>query len=199
MSLLINAVARIELGTAASRKIRREKDLVPAILYGNSTDPVHISVEHNSLWQLSQQDDFYSQTLTVDVEGKQEMCILKALDRHPYKEIILHMDLMRVTAETKIIKNIRLRFINQETCIGVKQQGGQISFVNSQVRLNCVIAKLPRYIDVDLINVELGSSVKLSDIDLPEGVSLPNAGKSNDQNILVKIDPTRESKQAESD
>ena len=177
--------------------MRREKDLLPAVLYGKNTKPIHISVDHNSLWKLSQQDDFYAQIITVDIAGQQQTCILKDLARHPYKEKILHMDLLCVHAEDTISKNVRLRFINQDSCIGVKQQGGQLSFVNLQIRLQCVASKLPRYIDVDVSKLELGSSIKLSEIDFPVGVSLPNAGKRNDQNILVKVDDTRESRQSE--
>ena len=196
MSLLINAVVRTNLGTSASRRIRREKDLVPAVLYGNNKDTIHISLEHNSLYKLSQQDDFYSQTIKVDIEGKQIVCIVKDLDRHPYKEKILHADLMQVDQDAIISKNVRLRFVNQGLCVGIKQQGGQLSVVNAAVKLNCLVGKLPRYIEVDVQNLKLGSSIKLSDIQLPEGVSLPNAGKGSEQTILAKVDATRESRQA---
>lgn len=196
MSLLINAVVRTNLGTSASRRIRREKDLVPAVLYGNNKDTIHISLEHNSLYKLSQQDDFYSQTIKVDIEGKQIVCIVKDLDRHPYKEKILHADLMQVDQDAIISKNVRLRFVNQGVCVGIKQQGGQLSVVNAAVKLNCLVGKLPRYIEVDVQNLKLGSSIKLSDIQLPEGVSLPNAGKGSEQTILAKVDATRESRQA---
>ncbi len=172
MSDLFNLEAEIrgDMGKGASRRLRREGK-VPAILYGGGRDSVAITLKHNQVLRQLQEEAFYSHILTIEAGGKSQQAILRDVQRHPFKPTILHMDFMRVTADSAIRVNVPLHFINEESCAGVKT-GGTINHSATEVEVSCLPRYLPEYIEIDLMDIELGQTVHLSDLKLPEGVEL---------------------------
>ena len=165
----LNAIARDQHGKGASRRLRHE-NLVPAIIYGGHQAPQSISIAFKDLVKVLESEAFYSQVVIVKVDGKNESVILKALQRHPAKNFPMHADFQRVEANQPITVRVPLHFINQEEAVGVKKQGGILSIVVNDVEVTTLPANLPEFIEVDLINAELGSVIHLSNLQLPEGV-----------------------------
>ena len=165
----LNAIARDQHGKGASRRLRHE-NLVPAIIYGGHQAPQSIYIAFKDLVKVLESEAFYSQVVIVKVDGKNESVILKALQRHPAKNFPMHADFQRVEANQPITVRVPLHFINQEEAVGVKKQGGILSIVLNDVEVTTLPANLPEFIEVDLINAELGSVIHLSNLQLPEGV-----------------------------
>lgn len=166
----LSAVAREDAGKGASRRLRREAGLVPAIVYGDNQDPQNISVSHNELLKHLENESFYSHIVELSVDGNAQDVILKDLQRHPSKLQILHADFMRVSKTKKLSTRVPLHFTNEESCKGVKMQGGVVAHSMTDLEISCLAANLPEYIEVDLIDVEVGQIVHISDLKLPEGV-----------------------------
>ncbi len=165
----LHAEPRAEQGKGASRRLRREGKL-PAIVYGGGKEPMAITLMHNEVSRHLQDEAFYSQILTLELDGKSESVVLRDLQRHPSRPLILHMDLQRIVEGEEIRVSVPLHFVNQDICVGVKAHGGSISHVMNEVEVQCLPKNLPEYIEVDLANVDIGESVHLSDVKLPEGV-----------------------------
>jgi len=170
----LNAELRDDQGKGASRRLRREAGKVPAIVYGGAKNrkPQAITLAANELDKALQSEAFFAHVLTLNISGKEEQVILKDLQRHPAKSEIYHADFQRVTKSTVITKTVPLHFINEDTCVGVKQQGGKIAHNAANVEIKCTPATLPEFIEVDMLDVEAGTVLHLSDIKLPKGVSL---------------------------
>jgi len=169
----VNAQLRQDAGKGASRCLRRQ-GLVPAIVYGADREPEKISLVHNKLVRYLEYEAFYSQVLDLKVGGKTEEVVIKDLQRHPAKPSILHVDFQRVHALEKIRKTIPLRFLNEDNTKGVKL-GGMVSRNLTEIEVICLPKDLPRNIEVDLSEMEIGDIVHLSEISLPEGVALARA------------------------
>ena len=184
-SFEINAELRTDKGKGASRRLRRT-DKVPAIIYGAKQDAQSITVGHNELMLHLEQEAFYSHILSVKVGGKAEKAVLRDVQRHPSKPRILHVDFLRVSETEKLRMNVPLHFMNADIAIGVKQDGGVVSHLSSDVEVSCLAKDLPEYIEVDLANLELGQSVHLSELKLPSGVELVELshGEAHDQAIV---------------
>ncbi len=165
----LNAIARDQHGKGASRRLRHT-NLVPAIIYGGHEAPQSIAIAFKDLVKVLESEAFYAQVVIVNVDGKNESVILKALQRHPAKNFPMHADFQRVEANQPITVRVPLHFINQEEAVGVKKQGGILSIVVNDVEVTTLPANLPEFIEVDLINAELGSVIHLSNLQLPEGV-----------------------------
>ncbi len=178
------AEMRTDLGKGASRRLRRENK-VPAIVYGGEGEPVNISLPANVVNRVLQEESFYSSIIFVDYDGKSERTILRDLQRHPYKQTILHMDFQRLVAGQEITVNIPLHFINEDTCVGVKTGGGLISHTMTELEVSCRPRDLPEFIEVDMANVEVGGSVHISDIKLPEGVTSIALTHGEDHDLAV--------------
>ncbi|ABC28572.1 ribosomal 5S rRNA E-loop binding protein Ctc/L25/TL5 [Hahella chejuensis KCTC 2396] len=181
----LNAEKRDVQGKGASRRLRRVDGKVPGIIYGGETAPVAISVSHNQLSHALQNEAFYSHILTLDVEGTNESVILKDLQRHPYKPIIMHADFLRVQKDQKLHVNVPLHFINEDKCEGVRQGGGSISHQQTEVEVICLPANLPEFIEVDMTSVQVEQILHLSDLKLPEGVELAELTKGSDHDLPV--------------
>jgi large subunit ribosomal protein L25 len=171
-------------GKGASRRLRRAGK-VPAILYGAGREPEMLMLTHNELLKDLENEAFYSHILSVNLESRTELAILKDLQRHPFKPAILHVDLQRVSADEKIRVHVPLHFINQETSPGVKQQGGAVSHHLIDVEVVCLPKDLPEFIEVDIAGLELGDSIHLSDLRLPEGVEIPQLAQGLEQDVTV--------------
>ena len=134
---------------------------------------------------------FYSHILTINVDGKEETVILRDLQRHPSQPKVLHIDFLRVTADQKITVRVPIHFINEDTCVGVKLNGGIVSHLQTEVEIECLPKDLPEFIEVNIADLDLGQSLHLSDITLPEGaviIALTH-GEVSDQAIVSVIKP----------
>ena len=179
----LDAQARSDKGKGASRRLRRTGK-VPAVMYGASKEPTSISLKHNELVHQLENEAFFSHILTVKLNGKDESAILKDLQRHPGKPVILHVDLQRVSATEKIRVNVPLHFINEATAPGVRE-GGLVTHSITEAEVACLPKDLPEYIEVDLGNLELNAIFHLTEIVLPSGVELVELshGEGHDQPV----------------
>jgi len=181
----LNASAREEIGKGASRRLRREAGLVPAIIYGGRKKPQNITVKFNEFIKHLDVEAFYSHIITLDVDGKTEEVILKDLQRHPAKAVIYHADFLRVSKTKKFTTKVPLHFINADTSKGVKMQGGVVSHNMTDLEISCLPSDLPEFIEVDLADVELGQTVHISDLALPKGVDSVALAHGTDHDLAV--------------
>ena len=184
ISFDVNAESRNDMGKGASRRLRREGK-VPAIVYGGNQDPQTIAVAQNEMIQHLDHEAFYSHILTVKVDGKAEKAVLRDVQRHPYKIDILHMDFQRVGDTDTIKMHVPLHFINEETSVGVKTGGGQVRHNLVEVNVSCQAKDLPEFIEVDIAELNVGESIHLSGLKLPEGVELVELAHGDDHDLPV--------------
>src|ERR687892_1011929 len=145
MQFELNAELRQCLGKGASRRLRHAGQL-PVVLYGAGKEPVALTLNHNEMLQHLAHESFYSHVLTLRYAGNKERVVLKDLQRHPYKPQLLHIDLLRIDEKETLSMRVPLHFINEDKCIGVKQQGGIISHLMTEVEITCLPKDLPEYI-----------------------------------------------------
>ncbi len=178
----VNAVARNDQGKGASRRLRRE-GLVPGIIYG-SAEPKAISVIAKDLNRMLLEDGFYSSILSVNLDGQEEKVIIKDLQRHPSKPVVLHADFQRIADDQKIKLQVPLAFVNFEKSAAAKA-AAKFAQEASTVEILCLPKDLPEVLNVDLSNIELGQIAHLSDITLPEGVDVValRRGADHDQSV----------------
>ena len=165
------ASSREEAGKGSSRRLRRLEGLIPAIIYGGKGNPKSIQLAHKDIAHALEEEAFYSSVITLEVDGKAEPVILKALQRHPAKSIVLHADFQRAGSGTTLKVNVPLHFMNEADCKGVKLQGGVVHHDAVEVEVNCAPKDLPEFIEVDLGNAELDNVIHLSDVKAPKGVT----------------------------
>ena len=181
-TLVLVAANRTDKGKGASRRLRRSGK-VPAILYGGNTEPRALVLDHEVLAHQLENEAFYSSILTVTVGDKSQPCILKDLNRHPARRLILHVDLQRVLEDQEIRVSVPIHFTNEDVCVGVKDQGGAISHLMTEVEVSCLPRHLPEYLEVDMEQMELDQIVSLSEVSLPEGVTVPELAQERDPAI----------------
>ncbi len=181
---VLNAQARELQGKGASRRLRNQ-GLVPAVIYGAGQDAQSISLRHNELIRNLQEEAFYSQIIVVDFGDRKEQVILRDLQRHPAKPIVMHADLLRIRDDEEVTVHVALHFLNEETTVGVKEQGGKISHNLTEVEVSCLPKNLPEYIEVDLAKLELNQILHMSDLKLPEGVSLTQLALGEEHDLPV--------------
>ncbi|WP_226645777.1 50S ribosomal protein L25/general stress protein Ctc [Microbulbifer variabilis] len=180
----LNAIARSDEGKGASRRLRRLEGRVPGIVYGGEAEPQSVSLLQKDLFKALENEAFFSSMLTVDVDGKEEKVILRDLQRHPAKALLLHVDFQRVSASTKVHVKVPLHFLNEDTCKGVKA-GGIVSHTLTELEVNAPAGKLPEFIEVDLADLELDGILHISDLKLPEGVESVDLSHGEDHNLVV--------------
>ena len=168
--LTLNASARAVLGKGASRRLRRHNGEIPAIVYGGKKKPQSLSLIHKDVVKALENEAHYSQVINLNIDGKTESVVVKDLQRHPSKAILLHMDFLRISKATKLTLKVPLQFVNEDMCIGVKQEGGIFSRAMSDLEIQCLPADLPEFLEVDVAMLRLGETLHMSDISLPEGV-----------------------------
>ena len=181
----LDATARNDLGKGASRRLRRLAAQVPAVIYGGTTAPVSISLSHKELVKHLEVEAFYSHIIELNVDGVKEDVILRDLQRHPAKPVILHADFLRVVKGSKLTVNVPLHFTNEANSKGVKTQGGMVVHNLTQLEISCLPRNLPEFIEVDLGNVELGDIVHISDLKLPAGVTAIALTHGADHDLAV--------------
>jgi large subunit ribosomal protein L25 len=184
ISFNLSAEARNDKGKGASRRLRRA-DKVPGILYGAGESALHLTFNHNEVRNNLQHEAFYSHILKIKVGKDEHQAILKDVQRHPSKPIIMHMDLLRVKDDQEIRVHIPLHFKGEKEAIGVKTQGGVVSHNLIELEIACLPRYLPEYIEVDITNLELGHAVHMSDIKLPEGVRIVQLAYGEEHNLPV--------------
>lgn len=172
---------RDEIGKGASRRLRRKQNKVTAIIYGGDEKPTPITLEHNKVLQAIKHEAFYSHILKLNLSGKKQQVVLKDIQRHPFKKIVLHMDFQRIKDTDIINMKVPLHFIGTDVCPGVKK-GGIINHQSIDVEIRCQAKQLPEFIAIDLSNLDIDQAIHLSELVLPTGVSIPALvhGKEHD-------------------
>jgi large subunit ribosomal protein L25 len=174
MQFNVQATKRDAQGKGASRRLRRA-GTTPGIIYGNNQAAIQISLDHNNLFHALRNEAFHSSVLNIDVEGTKEAVVLRDVQWHPFRQIVLHVDFQRVDATHAIHMRVPLHFINADVCPGVKLAGGTVSHTVNEVDVKGMAADVPSFIEVDLKSLEAGSAVHLRDLVLPKGVELAHA------------------------
>jgi len=167
----LSASSRKDEGKGASRRLRRAGQ-IPAIIYGGGAEPQCIQLEHEKTWLASHNDWFYSSVITLEVDGKAQQVLLRDMQRHPYKQLLMHLDFQRVNANEAIRFNVPLHFVNIDTSPAGKTAGVTVTSEMNEVEVICLPANLPEFIEVDLGQMKVGDTVHLADIKLPDGVRL---------------------------
>jgi large subunit ribosomal protein L25 len=181
----LHAEVREDLGKGASRRLRRLADHVPAIIYGGDKDPQPLTLVRKDLEKALENEAFYSHVLTINVGKDKQKAILKDLQRHPARESVMHADFLRVN-ENKVIKvHVPIHFVNEAASYGVKTQGGIVQHQETDVEVQCLPGKIPEYIEVDMLKVEIGQIIHLSDITLPEGVTSVALALGEDHDLAI--------------
>jgi len=181
----LDAELREDKGKGASRRLRRLADLVPAIIYGGDRDPQPLTLVRKDLEKALENEAFFSHVLTIKVGSKTQKAILKDLQRHPAKDRVMHADFLRVDDNTAVKVNVPIHFVNEEKCHGVKMEGGIIQHQVTDIEVSCLPGDIPEYIEVDMIDVNVGDIVHLSDITLPEGVTSVALALGEDHDLAV--------------
>jgi large subunit ribosomal protein L25 len=191
------AELREDQGKGASRRLRH-KGKVPAIIYGAGRPPRALVFDQNKVLKQLENESFYSSVLNIKVNDKSQAAILKDLQRHPAKHMIMHMDFQRIVDDVEIKMNVPLHFTGEELAPGVKTGGGAVSRLLNDVEVSCLPKHLPEYLEVDISELELDAMLNLSDIKLPEGVEIPQLtqGPENDHAMVsihvIKAAPVEE-------
>ena len=182
----INVEKRNDEGKGASRRLRRA-GFVPAIVYGGELNPVSIQIQHKDVWHASQNEWFYSSILDLSLGGDVQKVLLRDMQRHPFKQQVLHLDFQRVNENEAIHIRVPLHFLNQEKSPAGKKSGIVITHELNDVEISCLPRDLPEYIEVDLGNIDVGDIIHLSDVKLPNGVEIPELrfGKEHDHAVAV--------------
>jgi len=181
----LNAELREVKGTGASRRLRREEGRTPAIVYGGDKEPQQVTLALKDVKKAFLDEGFFSHIVKLNVGGKAENVLIKDVQRHPYQNLVMHVDFQRVSKKTIIKQHIPLHFLNEETCKGVKLQGGKITHNTTDVVVICEAGNLPESIDVDLADVEVGTVLHLSDLTLPKGVEILELTHGADHDAAV--------------
>ncbi|MDB5761677.1 MAG: ribosomal protein [Herminiimonas sp.] len=182
------AFERKEQGSGASRRLRNAGQ-TPGIIYGGTSAPVSITLDHNALYHALKKETFHSSILEMEIDGKVQQVLLRDFQMHAYKQLVLHADFQRVDAKQKIHVKVPLHFINAEISPAVKLSAGIISHVLSDLDITCLPKDLPEFVEVDLANIEVGNSIHLSDIKLPPGVTAVVHGGQDNPTIATASIP----------
>ena len=181
----IAAELREDKGKGASRRLRRLADQIPAIIYGGDKDPQPLTLIRKDLEKSLENEAFYSQVLTIKVGSESQQAILKDLQRHPAKDTVMHADFLRVDEKTVVKVHVPIHFLNEDTCHGVKMEGGMIQHQATDIEVQCLPGDIPEYIEVDMLEIHTGQIVHLSDIALPEGVTSVALALGEDHDLAI--------------
>ncbi len=195
---VIQAASRKDEGKGASRRLRRTGQL-PAVVYGGHQDPQSIQILHNTALLASQHEWFYASVLDLEIDGKLQKVVLRDMQRHPYKAVILHLDFQRISENEAISFKVPLHFVNQEGSPAGKTSGVVITHELNEIEISCLPKDLPEFIEVDLASLKQGDVVHLSQIALPAGVSIPalKLGKEHDIAVVIARQAKGESAEGE--
>ena len=181
----LNAELRTDKGKGASRRLRRNADMIPAILYGAGKDPLPLTLAHKDIHKACQNEAFFSRIITIIADGNSQQAIVKDLQRHPAKDRIMHADFLRIQMDQAITVEVPLHFLNEDSCLGVRQGGGNVSHNMTSIEISCLPGDLPEYIEVDIEELDLGDSIHISGLKLAEGLSIPSLQQGADHDHVV--------------
>jgi len=173
-------------GTRASRKNRRAGK-VPAVLYGAGKAPAHLMLDHNQIMHSLENEAFHAAILTVKTGKDSDQAILRDVQMHPHKPLVMHVDLQRVSATEKLHIKVPVHFVGEEVAPGVKLQSGIVSHQMTEVDISCLPSQLPEYLEADVSNLKMHESVHLSDLKLPEGVEITALSHGGDDQAVATI------------
>ncbi|GAW96073.1 MULTISPECIES: 50S ribosomal protein L25/general stress protein Ctc [Colwellia] len=179
--LTLEAEVRTDLGKGASRRLRHAEK-VPAILYGENQEPVSLTLAHKDVFRAQQEEKFYTQVLTLNIAGKPVECLIKDMQRHPFKQLVMHLDFIRIDQNHVVHANTTLHFINEEEAA---KTGAAIAHHVTKIAISCLPKDLPEFIEVDLTNLALGQTFHLSDLTLPAGVTSDELAKGEEHDLAV--------------
>ena len=186
------AFERAKQGTGASRRLRNS-GRTPGIVYGGmDKEPVAIELDHNFLWHAIKKEAFHASVLEMEIDGQVTPVLLRDLQMHPFKQMVLHADFQRVDANTRMHKKVPLHFIGQEESPAFKLDHCLVTHVLSEMDVSCLPADLPEFITVDLSGLKKGSSFHLSDIKLPNRVKAVVRGSNRDPVVVSVVVPAAE-------
>lgn len=189
------AFERTKQGTGASRRLRIT-GRTPGIVYGGSGEPLLIELDHNALWHAIKKEAFHSSVLDMELNGKESKVLLRDVQMHPYKQLILHIDFQHVDANTKLHMKVPMHFKGQEESPAFKVDHCLITHVLNEIEVSCLPKDLPEFIEVDLSGLKKGTSLHLTDIKLPAGVKAVVKGKENPVVVSVVVSAAEASAEA---
>jgi large subunit ribosomal protein L25 len=182
ISFELNAEARTDTGKGASRRLRHAGK-VPAIMYGGGKDPESLTLSHNEVLRNLENEAFYSHILTIKSGGSETRAILRDLQRHPSRPVVMHMDLQRINESEKLKTQAPVHILGEDSSAAVKA-GGLVSHDLTEVAIECLPKNLPEYLEIDISAMEIGDVLHLSDLMVPEGVTLIDLARENDLAVV---------------
>ena len=182
--IILNADVRERTGSNKARVIRKIDGMVPAIVYGDEKETINIKLKLNELTKASENELFYTQVLLIKTGDDEEKVVLKELQKDPAKGKFLHADFQRVSRKTKLKVVIPVNFVNEEECVGIREDGGVVAKAIREIEIMCLAGNIPESIDVDIENLHLGDSIRLTEIILPEGSEVPGLSDETDQMVV---------------
>ena len=183
MSFELNAEPRTDMGKGASRRLRHAGK-VPAIMYGGSKDPEALTLQHNEVLRNLEHEAFYSHILNIKVGGATTRAILRDMQRHPSRPVVMHIDLQRISETEKLKTHAPLHFTGEDVAVGVKA-GGLVSHELTEVAIECLPKDLPEFIEIDISALDVGDALHLSDLQVPDGVTLPDLARGEGHDLAV--------------
>ena len=188
----LSAAERSSEGKSSNRNLRRS-GFIPGVVYGGKEEPKKISIMEKDIVKASEVSGFATQILRISIEGKEVDVVIKEIQRHPATARVLHADFMRVDPDSKITLVVPIRTLNDENCVGVKASGGQINHLINDVEISCLASNLPEQLEIDVLELDIGDTVSLSEIKLPEGVEITLLAQAEDRDqAVVSITEARE-------
>jgi len=179
-------------GKSANRNLRRS-GYIPGVLYGGKDEPKKISIMEKDIVKATEIAGFTTQILQISMDGKDVDVVVKEIQRHPATSRVLHADFMRVDPDSKITLVVPIRTLNDESCIGVKVSGGQVNHLINDIEISCLASNLPEQLEIDVQEMDIGDTVSLSEIKLPEGVEITILQQDEDRDqAVVSVTETRE-------
>ena len=182
------AFERAKQGTGASRRLRNT-GRTPGIVFGGSAEPTAIELDHNALWFTLQKEAFHASLLEMELNCKTEIVLLRDVQYHPFKQLVLHVDFQRVDAKTRLHKKVPLHFINGETSPAVKLDRSVVNHVMTELEVECLATDLPEHIEIDLGESVKGSTLHVTDLKLPKGIKAVTHGKKNQTVVTFTAPP----------
>ena len=188
----LSAAERSSEGKSSNRNLRRS-GFIPGVVYGGKEEPKKISIMEKDIVKASEVAGFATQILRISIEGKEVDVVVKEIQRHPATARVLHADFMRVDPDSKITLVVPIRTLNDENCVGVKASGGQVNHLINDVEISCLASNLPEQLEIDVLELDIGDTVSLSEIKLPEGVEITLLAQAEDRDqAVVSITEARE-------
>ena len=171
-------------GTSSSRRLRRS-GFVPGIIYGAGQETISLTIDHNQLLRKLNVDNFLSSIISIQINDKKEDVLIKDIQVHPSKQQVMHLDFLRIKSDEFIRVNVPVIFLNEESAIGVKLEGGTVTPLMNEIEVSCLPKNLPENLEIDIIDMKVDDMLYLEDIELPDGVEIPLLTQEEPNNELV--------------